>query len=122
VSITSAGMAMTARRLDANHVRAPVSELPDAGGARPRDSQVNDPDVTERKVHALHPHRRQPDWQQRPGPSNTSRRSLELPGLSSAKRADDGNRTRMTSLEVRSPGLAADLLEHRFWSSVLTCP
>jgi hypothetical protein len=28
----------------------------------------------------------------------------------------------MTSLEVRFPGLAADLLEHRSWSSAGKCP
>jgi hypothetical protein len=37
-------------------------------------------------------------------------------------RADDGNRTCMTSLEVRSLGLAADLRERRSWSWMSTCP
>jgi hypothetical protein len=37
-------------------------------------------------------------------------------------RADDGNRTRMTSVEVRSPGLRADLRESRSWSPGPTCP
>jgi hypothetical protein len=44
------------------------------------------------------------------------------PVLNSKTRADDGNGTRMTSLAVRSPRLAADLRERRSWSSVPTCP
>jgi hypothetical protein len=36
--------------------------------------------------------------------------------LSLAKRADDGNRTRMTSLEVRSRDIRSELCERRSWS------
>jgi hypothetical protein len=35
-------------------------------------------------------------------------------------RADDGNRTRMTSLEVRALGLVADLYERQSWPSAST--
>jgi hypothetical protein len=36
--------------------------------------------------------------------------------------AGDGNRTLMTSLEVRSPGLADELRKHRSWSLAAQCP
>jgi hypothetical protein len=35
-------------------VNTSVGQLPDAGGARPRDGQVYDADVGERKLHNLH--------------------------------------------------------------------
>jgi hypothetical protein len=38
------------------------------------------------------------------------------------QRADDGNRTRMTSLEVGSPSLRVGLRERRHWASARKCP
>jgi hypothetical protein len=44
------------------------------------------------------------------------------PDLHRSKRAGDGNRNRMTSLEDRSRRTLADLREHRCWSAGRECP
>ncbi len=56
------------------------------------------------------------------GPARCNRTSKNSPDLGRSPGAGDGNRTRITSLEVRSPGLVGDLCERRCRPSAGECP